>query len=73
MSQSLQGLSHSARDAKSWPFEQARNLLARILATRLTDAERDLAAPLIAQGKAAEAVAAIPALAQPWCAPPSGR
>ena len=42
MSTSLQGLSHQARDAKSWPFEQARLLLARILRLRLTDAERDL-------------------------------
>jgi lysyl-tRNA synthetase, class I len=54
-----------ARDAKSWPFEQARLLLARILRLRLTDAERDLAASLIDAGKPDEAVAALPALARP--------
>ena len=62
---SLQGLSHQARDAKSWPFEQARLLLARILRLRLSDAERDLAASLIHEGKAGEAVAAFPALNKP--------
>jgi lysyl-tRNA synthetase class 1 len=61
----LQGLSHRAREAKSWPFEQARILLDRILRLRLSDAERDLAASLIGQGKAAEAVATLPALARP--------
>ncbi len=59
---SLQGLSHTARDAKSWPFEQARLLLDRVLRLRLSDAERDLAASLIGQGKAGEAVATLPAL-----------
>ena len=44
---SLRGLSAQAREAKSWPFEQARILLDRILKLRLTDAERDLAASLI--------------------------
>src|SRR3954466_6255959 len=61
----LQGLSAQARNAKSWPFEQARLLLARILRLRLTDAERDLAATLFEQGKFAEAVAAIPELSRP--------
>jgi lysyl-tRNA synthetase class I len=61
----FQGLSPLARDAKAWPFEQARNLLARILRVRLTDGERDLAATLIGSGKAAEAVASLPALARP--------
>jgi lysyl-tRNA synthetase class 1 len=61
----LQGLSAQARDAKSWPFEQARLLLARILRLRLTDAERDLAATLFGQGKFADAVAAIPELSRP--------
>lgn len=55
-SMTLQGFSHSARDAKSWPFEQARLLLDRILRVRLTDGERDLASSLISQGKADEAV-----------------
>ncbi len=62
---SLQGLSHQAREAKSWPFEQARLLLARILRLRLSDAERDLAASLINEGKAAQAVATFPALNRP--------
>ena len=61
----LQGLSHSAQGAKSWPFEQARALLARILRLRLSDAERDLAATLIAAGKADEAVATFEALRKP--------
>jgi lysyl-tRNA synthetase class 1 len=54
-----------ARDAKSWPFEQARLLIGRILRLRLSDAERDLAASLIESGKADEAVAALPALQRP--------
>jgi lysyl-tRNA synthetase class 1 len=62
---SLRGLSAHARDAKSWPFEQARILLDRILKQRLTDGERDLAASLIGEGKAAEAVATFPALNEP--------
>ena len=61
----LQGLSHQARDAKSWPFEQARILLDRITRLRLADAERDLASALFAQGKFHEAVATLPALAKP--------
>ena len=61
----LQGLSRQAREAKSWPFEQARLLLDRVLRLRLSDGERDLAASLIGQGKAAEARAAFPALTQP--------
>ena len=61
----FEGLSHLARDAKAWPFEQARNLLARTLRLRLTDAERDLAVTLINSGKTAEAVATFPALAKP--------
>lgn len=59
----LQGLSHQAREAKSWPFEQARLLLERVLRLRLTDGERDLASTLINSGKAGEAVRALqPAL-----------
>jgi lysyl-tRNA synthetase class 1 len=61
----LVGLSHQAREAKSWPFEQARGLLERITRVRLTDAERDLAATLFAQGKFAEAAMTLPALAKP--------
>ena len=62
---SLQGLSHQARDAKSWPFEQARLLLDRVLKLRLSDAERDLAATLITAGKADEAVRTFEALQTP--------
>ncbi|MDO9336864.1 MAG: lysine--tRNA ligase [Caulobacter sp.] len=61
----FEGLSSLARDAKAWPFEQARNLLARTLRIRLSDAERDLAVTLINSGKTAEAVATLPALAKP--------
>jgi lysyl-tRNA synthetase class 1 len=60
----LQGLSHFAREARAWPFEQARNLLARLL--RLDDGDqRDLAATLFAAGKIDEALAALPALRRP--------
>ncbi len=61
----LTGLSHQAREAKSWPFEQARLLLDRITRLRLSDGERDLAAALFAQGKFHEAVQTIPGLARP--------
>lgn len=61
----FEGLSHLARDAKPWPFEQAKLLLARVLRQRLSDAERDLAFSLINEGKAREAVATFPQLAQP--------
>src|SRR5258708_22779080 len=61
----LHGLSHQAREAKSWPFEQPRLLLERILRLRLSDGERDLAATLFAQSKFAEAVQTLPALARP--------
>ncbi|MBV9993825.1 MAG: lysine--tRNA ligase [Caulobacteraceae bacterium] len=62
----LTGLSHLAREARSWPFEQARILLARHLKLRLdSDAERDLAATLIEAGKIGEALDALPALRRP--------
>jgi len=61
----LQGLSHQAREAKSWPFEQARILLDRVLRLRLSDAERDLAATLIGAGKAHEAAQTFEALRKP--------
>ena len=61
----FQGLSPLARDAKAWPFEQARALLARILRLRLTDAERDLASTLINSGKADEAFKTFEALQKP--------
>jgi lysyl-tRNA synthetase class 1 len=60
------GLSYLARDARSWPFEQSRALLARLLKVRLSnDASRDLAATLINSGKTDEAVRALPELAAP--------
>ena len=63
---SLSGLSHHAREARAWPFEQARALLARLLKTRLADdGERDLAAQLLHRGEAAEAVARFPRLGEP--------
>ena len=61
----LTGLTHQAREARAWPFEQARALLARHLRLRLADdAERDLAATLITAGKIREAIETLPALAQ---------
>jgi len=35
----LQNLETLAREAKSWPFEQARNLLAHVLKKRLGETE----------------------------------
>jgi lysyl-tRNA synthetase class 1 len=62
----FQGLSHHAHSAKSWPFEQARTLLARHLRRRLdSDAQRDLASSLINAGKTDEATATFPALLTP--------
>ena len=62
----LQGLSALAREARAWPFEQARTVLARLLRLRLADdGERDLAAALFGAAKFDEAVAALPALGRP--------
>jgi lysyl-tRNA synthetase class 1 len=62
----LQGLTHLAREARPWTFGEARNLLARVLKTRLdTDGERDLAATLIEAGKWDELLATLPALRRP--------
>ena len=62
----LQGLSPLAREARAWPFEQARSLLSRLLRVRLeSDAERDFAASLIGPGKTAEAATALPGLGAP--------
>ena len=60
-----EGLSHLARQAKAWPFDQARALLDRTLRLRLTDAERDLASSLITAGKADEAAATLEPLSRP--------
>ncbi len=62
----LQGLTHLARQARPWTFAEARTLLARVLKTRLeTDAERDLAATLIAADRWDELLATLPALRRP--------
>ncbi len=61
----LQNLENLAREARSWPFEQARNLLAHVLNKRLSDAERDAAKLLIDAGKADEALATFEALRRP--------
>jgi len=61
----LTGLSSFARVAKPWSFEQARNLLARLLRVRLSGEERDLATNLIAEGKIDQALSALPALGEP--------
>jgi len=61
----LQNLENLAREARSWPFEQARNLLAHVLKKRLSDAERDAAKLLIDAGKSDEALATFEALRQP--------
>ena len=61
----LQNLETLAREARSWPFEQARNLLAHVLKKRLPEAERAEARSLIDAGKADEALARFEALRRP--------
>jgi lysyl-tRNA synthetase, class I len=61
----LQNLETLAREARSWPFEQARNLLDHVLKKRLSDAERTAAKLLIDAGKADEALATFEALQKP--------
>lgn len=61
----LQNLESLAREARSWPFEQARNLLAHVLKKRLPEAERAEARSLIDAGKADEALARFEALRRP--------
>ena len=56
----FEGLSPLARDARSWPFEQARTVLARLMAGLETDADRDLAMTLINAGKTDDAVKELP-------------
>ncbi len=61
----FEGLSPLAREARSWPFEQARATIARVLRVRLPDrADQEAAKALIDAGKADEAVKAYPALAK---------
>ena len=59
----LQGLSSLAGDAKSWPFEQARALLSRVLKLRLAHADAEAAAVLIHRGDVALAAQRHPELA----------
>jgi lysyl-tRNA synthetase, class I len=59
----LSGLAPLAHDARSWPFEQARNLLARVVRLRLDPDATHEAARLFAEDQAGEAVARFPALA----------
>ncbi len=54
-----------AREAKSWPFEQARALLDHVLNKRLSDADRVAAKLLIDAGKADQALATFEALNRP--------
>jgi lysyl-tRNA synthetase class 1 len=54
-----------AREAKSWPFEQARALLDHVLKKRLSDADRVAAKLLIDAGKADQALATFAALNRP--------
>jgi lysyl-tRNA synthetase class 1 len=61
----LQNLETLSREARSWPFEQARNLLVHVLKKRLSDAERDAAKLLIDAGKTDEALATFEALNKP--------
>ena len=61
----LQNIELLARDARSWPFEQARNLLNHVLKKRLGDADRAAAKLLIDAGKADEALATFEALQRP--------
>lgn len=59
-------LSSQARNAKTWPFEQARALLARLIRTRLDSSEeRDLANVLVMAGKFEELVQTYAAFKSP--------
>ncbi len=58
----LTGLVPLAHDARSWPFEQARLLLARVLRLRLEGDAQHEAARLIAEARIAEAIDRFPAL-----------
>ena len=61
----LQNLESLSREARSWPFEQARNLLVHVLKKRLSDEDRKVAAALIEAGKADEALKQFEGLARP--------
>jgi len=60
---SLKGLTSLALQARSWPFEQARALLARVVKLRLaTPDAREAANALIAQGDVQAALTQFPDL-----------
>ncbi len=62
----LQGLSPLARAGRAWPFEQARNLLARLVKVRVPDrTEQAKALELIEAGDLKGAFAACPGLDAP--------
>ena len=61
----LQNLETLSREARSWPFEQARNLLAHVLKKRLSDADRAVAQSLIDAGKTDEALKQFEGLGRP--------
>ena len=61
----LQNLESLSREARSWPFEQARNLLVHVLKKRLSDEDRKVAAALIEAGKTDEALKQFEGLARP--------
>ena len=61
----LQNLESLSREARSWPFEQARNLLAHVLKKRLLDADRAVAQSLIDAGNADEALKQFEGLGRP--------
>ncbi|CAN5128196.1 lysine--tRNA ligase [soil metagenome] len=61
----LQNLETLARDAKSWPFEQARNLLAHVLKKRLRPEDVKAASLYFEQGRAKEALAIFEGLETP--------
>ncbi len=60
----LEELAPYARDARSWPFEQARALLKRVLLQRLGVGEVEAAQALVDHGAAHELAARHPALAE---------
>ena len=64
-SPSLAGLSAVAREGRTWPFEQARNLLKRLVRVRLQPEERAEAEALLASGQVGAALARFPALQRP--------
>lgn len=62
----LQGLSSLAQAARAWPFEQSRNLMARLLKTRVDTHEgREAAKALIAAGRFDQLIEQFPGFARP--------